>query len=286
MKVLERFARKRRYPGSDERFLKYLYLSDGDIWYRAARSQKSQAEFGAELPLYYASLRALSEQYWSIMKGFAILWTVALLSLLGVIEKASAFGIDLAPQKFGVFFLPAYATLAIYHNMIALKRLTISSVFKKVYEIAPKSEKADILFRFPDAFDFLKYRINHDIVPDQLYIRLRLFPLFYAIFAAVLMVAIAVAGSVWVVGAFSIRVWEIQGDYSYAFKSIVILSIVGILFSYMFAGIAIGKRRYTHMGLIHLINRISGRDKVRSALYFKRISEVRQRMGLEPAEGS
>lgn len=272
---LRRLLRKKRDDGAG--LAKYLYLSDKQLVYQLITSPEN-GKLRDSLEAYHKQIETLAAECNSALTAYLIFMGAAVLSKFDLVASVSAAGISLLPIAIKHVVLFGLSVSQLRYSLISVKRGYISGIFDRIYYSSTPSKRADLLARYPQAFDTLKYYPTQiGTLPHTASMR---FPIRMVTMLAFLVVGLAIYifFATWLFYSLACDVWlsttPFEGFWS---KATVAVSIALVVVSMLLPADLVLKRSYMHIGLVNMMNDAYKHNRQRYLKYSKWAQSIKAR---------
>jgi hypothetical protein len=248
---------------------KYLYLTDKQLIYRHI-TDVHNAPIETRLDVFYSQLSALRPERNSAYFQYAVAFGASLLTEFNLIANVSAGGVSVLPIALKHVVLVAFAVTQLRLGFVLSKYSYIVGIFEHRFYASPPYRRADMLARYPFAFDTMKYFVTQiGTLPHTASMRLpkRMIGMLILLVIGLL---VYVSFSIWLFMSLAHAVWtSVTPLPTFWSKSVVFVSLAMAAATYLLPTDLLFKRSYMHIGLIKMMNRAHEEDRPRYLRYFE-----------------
>lgn len=254
-------------------FVKYLYISNDEFWFRLDQGINSASDVDKKLDIYYTRLVTLSDKYWSAIKFYLLIYAVGSLSAFDIISKFSFSGLEIDAPKLNFVIVPLIALSALDISKISTKKFAIESIFSGAYKRSDCYSKAKLLLSYPEAYSFDKYRLDHALMPK--YILPTSGYIHHIAFAIMIITGslIAILANIFLYSYFAYALWSNPSENQVYARVIASISTLAIITTAFIPQSSIFRRKYSHYGLSFLFNKFQRHNPERWRHFVSKLPE-------------
>lgn len=253
--------------------LKFVYLSDDEVWYRSFSENLGLRARSSALADIYQPLSQEVDRYRKSLRTYFIVLAAGLMVSVGMVTDIDYSGIKFSQASLSLFIL---VTLGFANFLVGWEIVKVragQSIFAKVWQRSNAADRSYLMLHYPNAYGAHLYYVSPNLHSSQL-TSTGNFPKLIAFvvlsFSAAILLFLL---PIYVFYTLGLEVWTAP-DSTIVSKGVVTASIAAALGAWILPTGSFFKTRYQHNGLVQLLNRAMNEDEDRYMRAVARIHAV------------
>jgi hypothetical protein len=265
---------------AEEPLWKYVYLTDSEYLGRLI-SHPDNGKSSDHFDLLYERLKEMRPEITSSFNAYLIAFAAVLLSKFNLVSSIEIPAVQIPAQALQHVLLLGWGYFQFKLSYLFAKHNYVAAIFDRHADGLPPTKRALFVAKYPFAFFILRYypatigNLPHMFKPG-----LPIKAILAVIFTIVALTLYAVL-STWLLISISLRLWEAPTPIpAIASRGIVVAAVAFALASWLLPSNWLMRRKYTHAGLVTLMNNFHERNRPRWKSFVHAIDAAQRKLGI------